>query len=56
MRCEGEKLVDLNKRWTNDIISVATVPYDHLYDHGYVCNVMLAFNVNLGDNIMIIIT
>ena len=56
MGYEGEKLGDLNKRWTHDIISVATVPYDHLYDHGYVCNVMLAFNVNLVDNSMIIMT
>ena len=56
MGCKGEKLEGLNKPWTHDILSMATVPYDHLFDIGYVCNVMLAFNVNLVDNSMIIMT
>ena len=26
------------------------MPYDSFYDIGYTCNVMLEFDVNLGDN------
>ena len=50
MACEGETFGDLNKRWIHDIISMATVPCDRFYDIGYGYNVMLDFDVNLGDN------
>ena len=47
-------MVYLNKFWIHDILYVATVPYAYLYYVGYICNIMLPFNVNIGENGMII--
>ena len=47
-------MVYLNNHLIYDILYVSTVPYDRLYELGYVCNMIIAFNLNLGDKFMII--
>src|SRR6056300_1670034 len=42
-----ETLKELNDRWRNDILPLATTPYDKLSAAGYGCNVSLAFNVGI---------
>src|SRR6056300_368235 len=42
-----ETLKELNDRWRNDILPLATTPYDKVSAAGYGCNVSLAFNVGI---------
>src|SRR6056300_1261722 len=42
-----ETLKELNYRWRNDILPLATAPYDILAAEGYGCNVSLWFNVGI---------
>src|SRR5210317_423370 len=42
-----ETLKELNDRWRNDILPLATAPYDKLSAAGYGCNVCLAFNMGI---------
>eukprot|EP00560_Eucampia_antarctica_P002932 CAMPEP_0197841126 /NCGR_PEP_ID=MMETSP1437-20131217/45995_1 /TAXON_ID=49252 ORGANISM="Eucampia antarctica, Strain CCMP1452" /NCGR_SAMPLE_ID=MMETSP1437 /ASSEMBLY_ACC=CAM_ASM_001096 /LENGTH=391 /DNA_ID=CAMNT_0043450827 /DNA_START=94 /DNA_END=1266 /DNA_ORIENTATION=- len=42
-----ERVEDLHRRWTNDILPHATTPYDMVSSMGYSCSVFLAFNVGL---------
>ena len=42
-----ERVEDLHRRWTKDILPHATTPYDMVSSMGYGCSVYLAFNVGL---------
>jgi non-ribosomal peptide synthetase component F len=42
-----ETLRELNNRWRNDILPLATTPFDKVSAQGYGCNVCLAFNVGI---------
>src|SRR6056300_1790097 len=42
-----ETLKELNDRWRNDILPLATTSYDKVSAAGYGCNVSLAFNVGI---------
>src|SRR6056300_45537 len=42
-----ETLKELNDRWRNDILPLATTPYDKVSAAGYGCNVSLAYNVGI---------
>ncbi len=49
---EGSKetLKQLHDRWTNSILPLATVPFDMVSAEGYGCNLYLAFNVGIIDD------
>ena len=42
-----ETLKELNDRWRNNILPLATVPFDMVSSAGYGCNLYLAFNVGI---------
>ena len=42
-----ETFKELNDRWRNDILPLATAPFDMVSSEGYGCNFCLAFNVGI---------